>query len=238
MIALLPALSLSNKLLDVGALAAFAALLGIAVLSLLVFVQAREIRRLREWAGRAPERAAELEQRVSAEAAMRAGRVVQPPARAGVVANPTPVIARAVGAQPAATAVTASGQPAPPIPGQPAPAAPGQPATGQPALTPSDQPPGESAPTVSGKPMPTVKPTAAPVPGQPAFVPTAQLAPSDDKAAGEPHQSGRSAPPTPLCPPQAQGFLSAPRPWPGPRRRGRTQRRWGNWRRRTPDSLW
>ena len=57
---------------QVGAIAAFAALLGIAVLSLLVFSQAREIRRLREWAGRAPERAAELEQRVSAEAAARA----------------------------------------------------------------------------------------------------------------------------------------------------------------------
>ena len=61
MIALLPALSLSNKLLEVGALAAFAALVGIAILSLLVFSQARELKRLREWAGRAPERAAELD---------------------------------------------------------------------------------------------------------------------------------------------------------------------------------
>ena len=43
----------------------------VAVLSLLVFSQAREIKRLREWAGRAPERAAELEQRVTAQAASR-----------------------------------------------------------------------------------------------------------------------------------------------------------------------
>ena len=90
MIALLPALSLSNKLLEVGALAAFAALVGIAILSLLVFSQARELKRLREWAGRAPERAAELEQRVAAEAAMRAQRPAQP-----VVPRATPMIARA-----------------------------------------------------------------------------------------------------------------------------------------------
>ena len=63
MIALLLALSLSNKLLEVGALAAFAALVGIAVVSLLVFSQARELKRLREWAGRAPERAADRERR-------------------------------------------------------------------------------------------------------------------------------------------------------------------------------
>ena len=68
------ALSLSNSITQVGAIAAFAALLGIAVLSLLVFSQAREIKRLREWAGRAPERAAEMEQRVTATAARGTGR--------------------------------------------------------------------------------------------------------------------------------------------------------------------
>src|ERR1700676_2093765 len=68
------ALSLSGSLTQVGAIAACAALLGIAVLSLLSFSQAREIRRLREWAGRAPERAAELQQRVGAEAATPAPR--------------------------------------------------------------------------------------------------------------------------------------------------------------------
>ena len=49
-------------------MAAFVALVGIALLSLLVFSQAREFKRLREWAGRAPERAADMEQRVSAAA--------------------------------------------------------------------------------------------------------------------------------------------------------------------------
>jgi len=63
------AFSFSSSLTQVGAIAAFAALAGIAVLSLLVFSQAREIKRLREWAGRAPERDADAELRVAAAAA-------------------------------------------------------------------------------------------------------------------------------------------------------------------------
>ncbi|MCW3029466.1 MAG: LytR family transcriptional regulator, partial [Solirubrobacterales bacterium] len=85
------ALSLSNTFTKIGAVAAFAALLAIAILSLLVFSQARELKRLREWAGRAPERAADLEARVSAAAAARVGQ-------SGQVARPvqraTPVNAR------------------------------------------------------------------------------------------------------------------------------------------------
>jgi hypothetical protein len=44
----------------VGAYVGLAAFLGLAVLALLYFSQARDVRRLREWAGRAPERAADL----------------------------------------------------------------------------------------------------------------------------------------------------------------------------------
>jgi len=67
------ALSLSGPLTDVGALAGLAAILGIAVLSLLYFAQAREVKRLREWAGRAPERAQELQDRVAADKSRSAG---------------------------------------------------------------------------------------------------------------------------------------------------------------------
>ncbi len=74
------ALSLTSTFTKVGAIAGFAALLGIALLSLLAFAQAREIKRLREWAGRAPERAAEMEQRVSTEAAARLQRAGAPAA--------------------------------------------------------------------------------------------------------------------------------------------------------------
>jgi hypothetical protein len=43
----------------VGSYVGLAAFLGLAVLALLYFSQARDVRRLREWAGRAPERASE-----------------------------------------------------------------------------------------------------------------------------------------------------------------------------------
>ena len=43
----------------IGPYLGVAAFLGLSVLAVLVFVEAREVRRLREWAGRAPERAAE-----------------------------------------------------------------------------------------------------------------------------------------------------------------------------------
>ena len=42
---------------DIGSYAGFAAVVGLAVLSALYFSQARDVKRLREWAGRAPERA-------------------------------------------------------------------------------------------------------------------------------------------------------------------------------------
>ena len=43
-----------------GAYVGIAAFFGLAILALLYFSQARDVRRLREWAGRAPERAGEL----------------------------------------------------------------------------------------------------------------------------------------------------------------------------------
>jgi len=47
----------------VGAYVGLAAFLGLAVLALLYFSQARDVKRLREWAGRAPERSVELAER-------------------------------------------------------------------------------------------------------------------------------------------------------------------------------
>ena len=59
---------------DVGAYAGFAAVVGLAVLAALYFSQARDVRRLREWAGRAPERAAEQVGVATPEQAAQAGR--------------------------------------------------------------------------------------------------------------------------------------------------------------------
>jgi hypothetical protein len=57
---------------EIGAFAGLAAFLGLAVLALLAFTQGRDIRRLREWAGSAPERDTERKEATSAVAAQRA----------------------------------------------------------------------------------------------------------------------------------------------------------------------
>ena len=57
---------------EIGAFAGLAAFLGLALLAMLAFSQARDIRRLREWAGSAPERDAERKESTSAVAAKRA----------------------------------------------------------------------------------------------------------------------------------------------------------------------
>jgi len=57
---------------EIGAFAGLVAFLGLAVLALLSFAQGRDLRRLREWAGSAPERDAERKQATSAAAAERA----------------------------------------------------------------------------------------------------------------------------------------------------------------------
>ena len=60
------AVAVSTSFTQIAAITAFVVLVGIALLSLIVFAQARELKLLRDWAGRAPERAADLERRVTA----------------------------------------------------------------------------------------------------------------------------------------------------------------------------
>jgi hypothetical protein len=57
---------------QIGAFAGLAAFLGLAVLAMLAFSQGRDLRRLREWAGSAPERDGERKETTSAVAAKRA----------------------------------------------------------------------------------------------------------------------------------------------------------------------
>lgn len=57
---------------DIGSYAGLVAFVGLALLALLSFTQGRDIRRLREWAGSAPERDAERKETTSAAAAQRA----------------------------------------------------------------------------------------------------------------------------------------------------------------------
>ncbi|HEY1286277.1 MAG TPA: LytR C-terminal domain-containing protein [Solirubrobacterales bacterium] len=57
---------------DIGSYAGLVAFVGLALLALLSFTQGRDIRRLREWAGSAPERDTERKESTSAAAAERA----------------------------------------------------------------------------------------------------------------------------------------------------------------------
>jgi len=57
---------------EIGAYAGLVAFIGLAVLALLSFAQGRDVRRLREWAGSAPERDTERKESTSAAAAERA----------------------------------------------------------------------------------------------------------------------------------------------------------------------
>ncbi|MGI8945302.1 MAG: hypothetical protein ACR2GL_03565, partial [Thermoleophilaceae bacterium] len=89
---------------QIGSYAGLGAVVGLAVLAALYFSQARDVKRLREWAGRAPDRAA-------------------PPMPSQVVARPVP--------RPPPPQTPAAGAPRVPAPGVPQPPqpAPARPAT-------------------------------------------------------------------------------------------------------------
>jgi hypothetical protein len=63
----------------IGPYVGIAAFLGLAVLAFLIIQQAREVRRLREWAGRAPERADEAAQAAASAAEARGEAAAQGP---------------------------------------------------------------------------------------------------------------------------------------------------------------
>jgi hypothetical protein len=119
--------SVPSQVETIGALAGLAAIFGLAVLSMLYFAQARELKRLREWAGRAPERSVEAQQQ----------RPVAPVPQRRVAAQPVPgQPARPGAAQPA----TPAGQAAaakPPVPGAAGAAAVAAGAAGAAAATPA-----------------------------------------------------------------------------------------------------
>ncbi len=237
MLAVTAALSVSERIKDAGAYAGLASILGLAVLSLLYFGQARELKRLREWAGRAPERTAELQEQANAAAAAAAQAprrpAAQPAAAAGVTRVPAQVPATAAGRPgAAATAAGAVAAAAPPAGSTAAPAAPGVTATPVPAAgaaataapgtaapaAPGTAPaaPGAAPATPGGAPAP---PNGTPAPaGQetqaiPAVTPDAPGTPTPPAVPATPASVG---PPTDDKPvPLRQGIPAAPRPRPG-----------------------
>jgi LytR cell envelope-related transcriptional attenuator len=101
---------------EIGAYAGLASVVGLAVLSALYFSQARDVKRLREWAGRAPERAEQGAPAVP-------GRIVAQPQRPAAPAATG-------GARPGPPAVPGTRPAAPGVPRPPAPGLPGVTAAG------------------------------------------------------------------------------------------------------------
>ena len=165
------ALHVSDRIKDYGSYAGFACVLGLAVLSLLYFAQAREVKRLREWAGRAPERDADLQARVTAEAQQ----------RAAVPAVP------AAAPKPATAAATPAGQTATPKPAT----APAQQPAGQPAQQPAAAPkPGVPAPATAAA---AAAGAAAAASASPAGTTTK---PEEKKPDAQPDGDGTTPPPS------------------------------------------
>jgi len=105
---------------EIGAAAGLAAVVGLAILSALYFSQARDVKRLREWAGRAPERAEQ--QAAVAQPQARAGAATPVPGRA--TPAPGSALAAAAGARPAAATAAAQQKQQPAEGGKPPEAAP------------------------------------------------------------------------------------------------------------------
>lgn len=101
---------------QIGSYAGLASVVGLAILSVLYFSQARDVKRLREWAGRAPERAADQPAVLQPVPGRAAGQPQPAPAQQAPrpgAPPPVPAAASAAGARPAATTPAAQGaQPA------------------------------------------------------------------------------------------------------------------------------
>jgi hypothetical protein len=135
--------AVGDTIVKFGAYAGYASILGLAVMSLLYFAQAREVKRLREWAGRSPERDAGTVQR------MQPGRVVAQP-----MSPATTAAQQAEAARTAAAAALYAKVPPPPPPPAPLVGPPGQ--LARPAV------PGAATPAPAGAPGATATPPPAP----------------------------------------------------------------------------
>jgi LytR cell envelope-related transcriptional attenuator len=148
------AFSLQDQVEKYGAYVGLAAFLGLAVLTLLYFAQAREVKRLREWAGRAPERALEMEARVVAQAEE---------ARRAAAAAPRTVGPAQPAARPPAPAASPNGRGAgapAPVPMGPRPATAAATAAGPVAAVPVVAWPGGTAPASEDEPATAPEPSS------------------------------------------------------------------------------
>jgi len=208
---LIAASTLGNTVEQIGAYGGLASVIGLGVLALLYFAQAREVKRLREWAGRAPERAAEVEQRVLVDAQRRvvaqpqtpAAQVAATPAGAAPAARlPTAGLTGEAATRAAAAAIAAARATHPPAVGSPGQLArPSVPLTGTPATQAPAEQPGGATPG-------SVPPAPGSVPAAPGAVPAASATSASAPAASP--SAEKPASPTPQVPTPANPVASTP----------------------------
>jgi hypothetical protein len=219
------ALSAQGYITKYGGYAGIAAMVGVAVLALLYFAQAREMRRLRDWAGRAPERAAELAARAAEVERLRAQGAPVPRTTPLVTGNQMPPQVP----QPHPQQQLPPQQPAGPAPQvSPPPDAPALPTTtGVTAVQPQQDAPtpapgGAPAPAVNGTPPGDGATPSTPVTGTPAQpqvtpeqdtpVPAAAPAVPAIAAAAPAPASAQPAPMPPLAVPEVAPAIAASAP--------------------------
>ncbi|MEA2364126.1 MAG: hypothetical protein QOD71_3271 [Thermoleophilaceae bacterium] len=176
---------------EIGAYAGLASVVGLAVLSALYFSQARDVKRLREWAGRAPERSGQ-------GAAAVPGRVVAQPQQAAAPSAPAPPPVPGSPAVPAKPAVAgAAGRPAAATPaGQAAPAVAASAAGAGAATAQQGKPQGTPVPAAQNANAGAAATSGAP--GTPQAT-----GPAAQKPAASAGTAPPTAPPAPSSPPDA-----------------------------------
>jgi len=185
--ALIVAASGSALVEQIGAYAGLASTLALAVLALLYFSQAREVRRLREWAGREPERAVELAQRVQTDPQRRVVAQPMQPATPAAQQQATAALYASVGATPPGVSPAGS--------------------LARPAATPA----AGLLPAPGAAPQPAVPGAANPV-----AAPGLGAAAAGAAAAGAAAASGAAAAPPVPGAPAAPGAATTPTPTPTP----------------------
>ena len=188
MSALISAVSAGSLIEQIGSYAGIGSVIGLGIMALLYFSQAREVRRLREWAGREPERAAELAQRVQAEPQRRV--VAQPLAAVTPAAqvSATAALYASVGATPPGT-VAPAGQLARPAATPSAGLLPAPGAVPQPGIPGAVAPPAGALGAAAARAA-----AAAKAPGAPAATPIVPPAAAAAPASGAPATGGGSVP--------------------------------------------
>jgi LytR cell envelope-related transcriptional attenuator len=205
---------------EIGSYAGLGAILGLAVLAALYFSQARDVKRLREWAGRAPERTVEQTgvQRVTpVPKRPTPAQPARPAAPGAPAAKPAAAQAAAAGAAPATAQGPAAATPAAQT-GQGVPAAAKAAAAGEQAEAKEGEPEKAGAEAEKEPAAAAAEPEAAGVAAgpQPATAAAGAGQAGGEGPAGPTAQAGPAAPEKPTPPAEAPGDGAPAPPAPAP----------------------